>query len=66
MSYFAEKAAYLKGLAEGLEIDGSAKQRHESAFHPVLFSPAFRHLHLVTLYHILVTLCNSILRKSML
>ena len=26
MSYFAEKAAYLKGLAEGLEIDGSTKE----------------------------------------
>lgn len=26
MSYFTEKAAYLKGLAEGLEIDGSTKE----------------------------------------
>ena len=26
MSYFTEKASYLKGLAEGLEIDGSTKE----------------------------------------
>ncbi len=26
MSYFTEKAAYLKGLAEGLEIDSSTKE----------------------------------------
>ena len=26
MSYFTEKAAYLKGLAEGLDIDGSTKE----------------------------------------
>lgn len=26
MSYFTEKAAYLKGLAEGLDIDGSKKE----------------------------------------
>lgn len=26
MSYFTEKAAYLKGLAEGLEIDDSTKE----------------------------------------
>ena len=26
MSYFTEKASYLKGLAEGLEIDSSTKE----------------------------------------
>ena len=27
MSYFTEKAAYLKGLAEGLDVDASTKER---------------------------------------